>query len=390
MADGYFDNAASTQPLPSVLEAFTSYLGTQYANPSSLHKKGIEASYCLAYAEQEILSTLGMRDGKVVFTSGATESANMAISGILTRGESLQNRTVLTTAIEHPCVSETCHYFESLGAKVGWIGTDENGQVDKQALLSAVDEKTALVSLIWVNNEFGAVQDIAGLSRAIKAKNTKTLIHVDAVQGYGKLKADFSNVDMVSISAHKFHAPKGIGALAMRKGITMKPLMHGGGQQANLRSGTINSPGIFAMAKASEAMREINAGDTLRDLGSYCYKELSLRFAPESFNSHKGGFDTAYAPHIFSLSFPGLKGEVLVHMMEEKGFYLSTASACSSTATKKNSPLLAIGADLARVEGTVRISLCALNTKMEISEMADCLYGAVSELSRIYGKVKAR
>ncbi|MDR2519883.1 MAG: cysteine desulfurase [Eubacteriaceae bacterium] len=390
MADCYFDNAASTKPFEETVDAYATYMSQNYANPSALHKKGMQAEGALRYAEGQLLRALGLKRGRAIFTSGATEAANLAIGGVLERSESLVGKSAVTTAIEHPCVSEAIRHYQSKGADAAFVPVDRYGQVDRGAFLGAIGPTTAIVSFIWVNNEFGSVQDVAALAKAAKEKNPKALIHVDCVQGFGKLAADFSFVDMMTVSSHKFHGPKGVGALICREGISLAPLSYGGGQQGGVRSGTVDAPAIYAMGHASETMDRTGYAARLAQLGEFCYAALSGRFAPEYWNSHKNGFSSGYAPHIFSLSFPGLKGEVLVHMLEEEGIYVSTASACSSAKPGKASPLLSIGCDSNRVDGALRISLSAFNTEDEIEFMVSRIAHSVERLARIMGKALAK
>ncbi|MCL1802946.1 MAG: cysteine desulfurase [Eubacteriaceae bacterium] len=387
MPDIYLDNAASTKPFRQALDAYSELSEDCYANPSSLHKRGIEASYKIKWAKELILSECGFGPDQadIAFTSGATEAANLAIKGIIGRSAAYESSHIALSAIEHPCVSEPCLECERKGASLSVISVDSFGQIDINSLKESVKPNTKIVSIIWANNEFGSIQDIGRIASIVKSKNPKALLHFDCVQGFGKLKGDFANADLITISAHKFHGPKGVGALIMRKGLNIKEQIQGGSQQGHMRSGTLNTPAIYAMAKALETMGSENAESKLRDLGEHCYNELSKRFGRSMFNSHKNGFSPLYAPHIFSLSFAGLKGEVIMRMLEASDIFISTGSACSSSAKEKPSALYSIGASADEVAGAVRISIGMFNTKEEISIMAEKLAEAVGQLSRAMG-----
>ena len=375
----YFDNAATTMPHRQVADYLYEAMLNNYANPSSLHKKALEAKKYIDYATPQILQVLNLTGRKVIYTSGATESANLAIKGTLEKYDDLSKNHIITTLIEHPCVSEVFEYYEGKGISVSYIPVDQFGQINEDFLLSAIRPNTRLISLIWVNNEFGSVQPLSKLIPKIRDVSPGILIHIDAVQGYGKILDDLSDADMISISAHKFHGPKGIGALIIKKNITLFPQILGGGQQENIRSGTINAPMIGALGKACE-MISFDAIEHIKQLQTYLFQNLRNKYGDELFNTKLESSN--YAPHIMNISFSGLKGEVILHMLEEDGIYLSTASACSSHKKNKNSVLKQIGRTAKEIDGTIRLSLSEYNTKDEIDYFLEKLSVITEKLSR--------
>ncbi|NLW70023.1 MAG: cysteine desulfurase [Eubacteriaceae bacterium] len=374
----YFDNAASTKPYDEVVSFYALQASRNYANPSALHSFGSEAARAVEYAKGEVLKLYKFENHEVIFTSGATESANLAIKGTMEKYSDISNSQMIITDIEHPCVSETADYIEKLGAKVIRLSGDEKGKIDPEMLKSLVNRQTKLVSIIWVNNETGIIQDIEGIISAVKSANPSALVHIDATQGFGKIEGNLAKADMVSISAHKFHGLKGIGALIYKKNLTFSPQILGGGQQNNLRSGTVNSPLIASLGKTCELTDIRAVYSKLTDLKAYLTEKLTLLFSADCINSGAEG----YSPHIVSLSFPGLKGEVLVHMLEEKEIYVSTSSACSAH-KKTKTVLSALGFDKARIEGTLRISLSDFNTFEQIDILADALEKSVNTLTSL-------
>lgn len=374
----YFDNAATTIPHEEVAEYLYKAMIQNYANPSSLHLKALDAKKMVEYATRQVQRALNVSDRRVIFTSGATESTNLAIKGSLEKYDDLNKTHILSTCIEHPCVSEVYHYYQNRGVSVDSISVDRYGQLNQDELIRKIYPNTRLVSLIWVNNEFGAVQPISDIIKRVRSINPNTLIHIDAVQGIGKVHDDLSDADMISISAHKFHGPKGIGALILKKKITLIPQMLGGGQQDNFRSGTINAPMIGALGRACELLTD-ESSIKIREMQNYLYQCVSERFGESVINTRIN--QSHYAPHIMNLSFRGLKGEVILHMLEDNDIYLSTSSACSSHKKNKYSVLKEIGLDQAAIDGTIRISLSEYNTNQQIDFLINKLTEAVDKLS---------
>lgn len=381
MNEIYFDNAASTRPFLEVSEELRRYMDAEYANPSSLHKKGLEASKSLKYAAEGILKVLNLKinDRKVYFTSGATEAANLAIRGTVQKSENIKKCEIITTTIEHPCVSEVCGYYEKQGIKVHYVNVDQYGQIDADLLVSSVTDATKIVSIIWVNNEFGAVQPVGDIIKRVRQIKKDVIVHIDAVQGFAKVAGDLSDADLITISAHKFHGPKGVGALIAKKNATLAPIIFGGGQQDGLRSGTINAPLIQAMGKACEIILQNDFGDKIKNMQILLYDLLAKEFGEENINTKIR--ESSYSPYILNVSFEGQKGEVILHMLEEDGIYVSTASACASTKRNKDSPLYSIGLPKSKVESAIRISFGAFNTMQEVYTLVEKLKNTIERLN---------
>ncbi len=378
----YLDNAASTVCYENVAEYLAKELTTNYANPSSAHRFGISASREVENATKTILSFYGLKEDKwnIYFTSGATESANLAIKGTLEKYDDVKKAKIITTAIEHPCVGKVYEYYEKKGTETVFLPVDRYGKADLHKLSEEVDDKTKMVSIIFVNNETGIIQDIKAIGEIIKKKNPKALFHVDATQGYLE-KLDCTNVDMLSISAHKFHAPKGVGALIVRKGITLSPVLHGGGHQGGVRSGTVNSPLIGSMALALETLKKNDPAEKIREVQEYLYEKIKENFGEEVINSKI--HEEKYSPHIVSISFEGLNGSHILYNLEENGIFVSTSSACS-THSKEKSILEKMGMTRKRAEGTVRISMSEFTTKEEIDIFVENLKNIVTKLRKLY------
>ena len=280
------------------------------------------------------------------------------------------------------CRLNTCTFLEDKGAKVTYLPTDSLGRIDIGELENSINEHTKIVSVIWVNNETGIVQDIEAVCRAVKAADSRILVHLDATQGFGKIPQELSCADLISVSAHKFHGPKGIGILYIGKGVHINGIMKGGGQQDDLRSGTINAPMIAALGKTVAMTDPVKNSSVMLPLRDYLYERLTESFGEEALNSKI--HQASYAPHIINLSFPGLKGEVILHMLEQKGIYISTSSACSSR-KKKKSVLEHMGFSQERINGTVRISISEFTTREEIDMLVDELRAAVDLLRGLRG-----
>ena len=316
----------------------------------------------------------------VYFTSGATESANLAIKGTMEKFDDPSKAKIITTQIEHPCVGKVCEYYGAKGTDTVFLPTDKYGRVDLEKLESEINDKTKIVSIIFVSNETGIIQDIRTIGKIIKKKNPRTVFHVDATQGYlEKLPTD--DVDMISISAHKFHAPKGVGCLMVRKGITLSPIIHGGGHQGGIRSGTVNSPLIGAMALALETLKENDPARKVREIRNYLYEKVVENFGEDVVNSKI--YEADDSPHILSISFDGLNGSHILYNLEEKGIYVSTSSACS-THSKEKSVLEKMGMTNKRAQGTVRISISEFTTKEDIDIFTSSLSEITGRLKKLY------
>jgi cysteine desulfurase len=388
MQEIYLDNSATTRPLSEVITAMVDSMETNYGNPSSLHNKGLRAERIIKRARNKILKKINNPSkGEVVFTSGGTESNNLAIKGI---AEGYQNRGnhLITTEVEHSSVLNVFKYLEKNGYEVTYLPVNSEGLISLNKLRQALKEDTILVSIMHINNELGSIQPIKKAASIIKEKNKKTFFHVDGIQAFGKIdiNPEKMGVDLYSISSHKFHGPKGIGALYLKKGIDLSPLLHGGGQENNLRSGTENIPGIAGLIPALDSLPELNhqtnsVSPTL-ELRDYFIEHLQNNSEKlPNFKINTPLFSDNAAPHIINISFPGLRGEVIVHSLEGEGIYISTGSACHSKKNDKSSVLEAINLSDKYLQGTVRFSFSRFNTRKEIDFAINILIEKLNFLS---------
>lgn len=359
----YLDNSATTRPFDEVIDKMSACMREEYFNPSAVYAPAMLAGRILTETREAIASQLGGRV-KVVFTSGGTEADNLALLGT---ARALRGRKghFITTKVEHPAILETAAELERLGHSVTYIGVDEEGMVDVDALVDAVREDTALVSIMQVNNEVGAVMPIEEISRRVKEKNPRTLIHVDGVQGFMRVPMHMNRmgVDLYSLSGHKIHGPKGIGALAMSDRARPLCIAFGGGQENGLRSGTENVPGIAGLGQAVRAFARLD--DPASDM-----MELKMRLRDgilQAVPDAKVNGPTGGAPHILNVTFP-VKGEVLLHALEGAGILCSTGSACASHKKSASHVLTAMGVPDKEIDGALRFSLCPMNTPEEIDE----------------------
>lgn len=364
MKEIYLDNAATTKPYQEVAEVVKRRMLDTYGNPSSLHKKGIEAENIIKEASSFLANQVGALPEEVVYTSGGTESNNTAISGVA-HAYKRQGNKIITSMIEHPSVKEMMNELEALGFTIEKLAVDAKGIIDLDNLYQAIDEQTILVSIMHVNNEIGTIQPIEEIGKCIKEKNEKTLFHVDAIQSFSKLPIQMkkSKIDLLSCSAHKFHGPKGIGLLYKKKDVRMKTLIYGGGQQRNWRSGTENVPGIAGTLKAAQLSfaRQKEYSDHM--LACKCYLAETILNQIENTWINGPHFDEG-APHILNIGFKDIRSEVLLHALENEGIYVSSGSACSSHKKEKNSVLKAIGNQPDQLESAIRFSF-AYDTQME-------------------------
>ena len=351
----YLDNAATTKALPEVTAAMMNALENNYANPSSLHRFGLKTEKILKNSRKIIADYLGVKSKEIIFTSGGTESNNLAIRGI-TKAYKNRGRHLITSPIEHSSVAELFKALENEGWQVDRVKVDQGGHIDLEHLRSLITEKTLLVSIMQVNNELGTVQPTQKIAEIIKEENPLSFFHVDGVQAFGKLYSNLSEwpVDLYSISGHKIHGPKGIGALYIKEGTNLKPLVYGGGQERNLRSGTENIPAIAGLGEAVKKLPKLSAAkdsdNNLNQKREYLLNSLQ-KIEEVVINSPAAG-----APHIINFSLPGFKGETILHALESHGVYISTGSACSSK--RKGSRIInACGLSEERSESALRVSL---------------------------------
>ena len=373
--EAYFDNSATTKVLDCVKDAVVDAMCVNYGNAAAKHRKGVEAENLIREAKKAIADTLKVQETEILFTSGGTESNNTALIGT-----ALANRRagkhLITTGVEHPSIYNTMSFLEEMGFEVTYLPVDHLGHISLEDLEKAIREDTILVSVMYVNNEVGAVEPIEAISQCIKKKNPKTLFHVDAIQAYGKYKIrpKKQGIDLLSVSGHKIHAPKGVGFLYIRDGVKIRPILFGGGQQKGMRSGTENVPGCVGLGVAArEAYKDFDA----RIEKLYTLREhLIAGLKPLGGVTINGSEDRTNAPQIVSASFEGVRSEVLLHALEDKGVYVSSGSACSSNHPGISGTLKGIGVKKELLDSTIRFSLGDLNTEEEV----DYAIGVLGEL----------
>ncbi len=363
----YFDNAATTRAMPEAVEKMAHMLCEEYGNPASVSSMGLAVEKEIKKAAESIARGIHCNPDEVFFTSGGTEGDKWAIYGTA-EGYKRQGRHFITTQIEHPAVKNPMKKLEEDGAEVTWLSVDRQGHISLAELEAAIRPDTVLVSVILVNNETGTVQDAAAIGKLIKEKNPQTLFHLDAVQAFGKYPIDVEKMkaDLLTMSGHKIHGPKGTGMLFMRKGLKVKPLMLGGGQQRGQRPGTENGPGAAALGVAADAAfsSQKESIEAVREVKKILLDGI-LAMPDTQLNGD--GLDAA-SPYVLNVTFKGLRSEVLLHALESKGIVVSAGSACDSK-KKVGSPVLtAMGLPFAEIEGAVRFSFCRHNTAEEARE----------------------
>ncbi len=375
----YLDNSATTRVLPEAADAAYRAMTEQFYNPASAYRPAVAAEKAVEFARANLAAALGCSASELLFTSGGTESNNMAISGVLKpiRGK----KRIITTAGEHPSVYEVFRSLEGAPeTEVVFVGLNADGTVNLNKLEEALSEDTVLVSVMHVNNEVGAVNDLDAISALIRQHAPGALLHSDGVQAFCKLPFEKNAADLYSISEHKFHAPKGVGALYVKSGIKFAGGQIGGGQEKNLRSGTTNVPGILALDIALSQYRA-NQAQWIANMRA-CKLRLweNLSQLPDVLLN--GPAPEAGAPHILNVSFPGVRGEVLVNALSEREIYVSTGSACSTHKKGQNRIHAAMGISGARAEGALRFSLCPFSTIEEMDAAATALEEQVTFLRR--------
>ncbi|MFC4778497.1 cysteine desulfurase family protein [Paenibacillus sp. GCM10023252] len=374
----YFDHCASTPPHEEVIQTLLEVTRTHYANPASIHQAGADAEKLIQRAKSVLAAMLGGRTEEWTMTSGGTESNNLAIKGIARQYET-RGKHLITTQIEHASVYESFRQLEREGFHVTYLPVDGNGQVRLEDLRQALTDETTLVSIMHVNNEMGAVQPLEEIGRLL-ALRKRTYLHVDAVQSIGKLPIELDKwgVDALTASAHKLRGPKGVGFLYVREGVQLYPLLSGGG--SGPKPGTANVPGIVAAAKAVRLA--VQSADQRRNKMYELREQLlaGLDAIPElRVNGSRSGWPVM-APHIINFSYPGMKPEVMVHMLEENDILASTKSACSSKEDKPSRVLLAMGADRARASGGIRVSLGDEHDAVDMDKLSKALQLVVEKL----------
>ncbi len=378
----YLDNSATTRCYPEVGELVYRVMCRDYGNPSSMHRKGVEAEHYVKEAKESIARILKVNAKEIFFTSGGTESDNLALIGTA-RAARRSGNHLITSAIEHPAILNTMrHLEEKEGFRVTYLPVDANGQIKLEALKEALCKDTILVSVMYVNNEVGAVQPIEQAVRLVKGYNPRIVFHSDAVQGFGKYRIwpKRLGVDLLSVSGHKIHGPKGIGFLYINERVKISPIVYGGGQQKDIRSGTENVPGIAGIGLAAKMIYQD------LDMKVALMRELKEQFLEgvskiEHTTIH-GLTDENSAPHIISVGFAGIRSEVLLHALEEKGIYVSSGSACASNHPAVSGVLKGIGASREYLDATLRFSMSEFTTKEEIDYTLETLYNCVPVLRK--------
>lgn len=365
--EAYLDNSATTKVFDSVKDIMMNALCVDYGNPSSKHRKGMQAEQNLKEAVNSIAKSLKVEPKEIILTSGGTESNNMALIGTALANQRA-GKHIITTRFEHPSVYNPLIFLEEHGFRISYISVDSVGHINMEELMNEICEDTILVSIMYVNNEIGAVQDIESISKQMKAKKPDLLFHVDAIQAFGKYRIypKRMGIDLLSVSGHKIHGPKGSGFLYVRDRVKIKPIMYGGEQQRGMRSGTENVPAYVGLGKAVEEIYQ-NHEERVRHL-----YELKLHMIEElkklpdvTVNGINDTMEvTETAPHIISASFRGVRSEVLLHALEEKEIYVSSGSACSSNHPGLSGTLVAIGVDKELLDSTIRFSF-SVNTTLE-------------------------
>ena len=377
----YLDNSATTRCFDEVGQYVQKIMCEDYGNPSSMHHKGVEAEKYLRYARETIARLLKVNEKEILFTSGGTESDNIALIGTAMANHR-RGRHLITTQIEHPAILQTMQYLEEQGFEVTYLKVDGQGRIDLQELEGAIREDTILVSIMHTNNEIGTVEPIAEAGALIKRYNPQTYFHVDAVQGFGKFPIYPSrmHVDMLSVSGHKIHGPKGVGFLYIKDGTKIHPIIYGGGQQKGMRSGTENVPGIAGLAMASEMIYRDLEQDRMQ---MYRLREEliegALKIEDVKVNGCREG---EFAPHIVSLSVAGVRSEVMLHALEDRGIYISAGSACASNRPHTSATLKAIGVEKGLLDSTLRFSLSVFTTEEEIQYTVQALHELIPMLRR--------
>lgn len=377
----YFDNSATTRVFDSVKDVVVKAMTEDYGNPSAKHRKGMEAEQYLRRAAADIAKTLKVKDKEILFTSGGTESNNMALIGTAMANHRA-GKHIISTKIEHASVYNPLAFLEEQGFEVTYLSVDGKGHISMEELENSIRPDTILVSIMYVNNEVGAIEPVAEIASLIHGKNPGVLFHVDAIQAYGKLviHPKKQGIDLLSVSAHKIHGPKGVGFLYIDERVKIRPLLYGGGQQKDLRSGTENVPGIAGMGVAAKEMYtdHRNKAEFITGLKDYMIDRME-QLDGVTVNSLKG---SEGAPQIVSVSVDGVRSEVLLHALEDKGIYVSSGSACSSNHPAISGTLKAMGVKKDLLDSTLRFSFGMFNTREEIDYCIETLEELLPALRR--------
>lgn len=377
----YFDNSATTRCYDSVKDIVIRTMTEDFGNPSAMHLKGVEAEKYVKDSEARLARILKVQEKEILFTSGGTESDNLALIGAAMANKRSGNH-IITTAVEHPAVSQPALFLQEQGFEVTYLPVDSRGVVKLDALEAVLRPDTILVSVMYVNNEVGAVMPVEEIGRRIREKSPKALFHVDAIQAFGKYRIypKKMGIDLLSVSSHKIHGPKGVGFLYINEKAKIQPQILGGGQQSGMRSGTDNVPGIAGLGVAAEEIYR-NLGANVEKM--YCLKEHIAKELTKIPDIRINGMELREgAPQILSISVMGVRSEVLLHSLEERGIFISAGSACSSHKRKPSSTLAAMGMPKDQIESTVRLSFSEENTVEEADYFLQVMEEMVPMLRR--------
>jgi len=379
----YLDNSATTRPFDEVVKVMSDTMRNVWGNPSSVHSMGIEAEKKLKEARKQVAKSLQIYPDEVVFTSGGTEANNLALKGTASAKQK-SGKHIISSSIEHKSVLNALRALQEEGFEVTFLPVDSHGIIDLEYLEKSIRDDTILVSIMHVNNETGSIQPIDKISEILRDKHSQAIYHVDAVQSYAKipLHPKQSGVDLATISSHKIHGPKGVGAIYRKRNSLIKPLLHGGSQENEMRAGTVNVPAIIGLAKAVELNFQnlLEKQNTLRNMKNKLHDKLLSNLNEVRINTPE---DAHTAPHILNVSIPGMKGEVLLRQLESRGIYVSTGSACTSGNNRPSHVLGAMGLEKKTVEGALRFSFSLFNRYEEIDYTVDSLGAAVNKLKKM-------
>ncbi|MBS5467389.1 MAG: cysteine desulfurase [Clostridium sp.] len=383
--EAYFDNSATTKVFDCVKDAVVHAMTEDYGNAAARHMKGVEAERLIKEARAEIARSLKVQEKEILFTSGGTESNNTALIGTALANQRA-GKHLITTAVEHASIYNTMEFLREQGFEITYLPVDSYGCISLDELRDAVREDTILVSVMYVNNEIGAVEPVEEISRVIREKNPRTLFHVDAIQAYGKyvIRPKKQGIDLLSVSGHKIHGPKGVGFLYIDERVKIRPLLYGGGQQKGMRSGTENVPGCAGLGAAVKEVYTDHGAKIERLYGLRERMIEGLKALPGvTINGHEGREN---APQIVSASFEGVRSEVLLHALEEKGIYVSSGSACSVNHPGVSGTLRGIGVKKELLDSTIRFSFGLFNTPEEVDYCLEVL----AELLPVLRRYRAR
>ena len=373
----YLDNSATTQVSEEVFEEMKPYFTEEFGNPSTLYKYGRESKKALELARQRVADAINAKPDEIIFTSGGSESDNLAIKGIAFK-LAKKGKHIITTNIEHPAVKNTLGFLESLDFKVTYLPVNENGIIEIEDLKAAITDETILISVMHANNEIGTIQPIEEIGKIAREKGIK--FHVDAVQSFGKIDVDVEklNIDLLALSSHKVNGPKGVGALYIKKGTRVVPLIHGGGQEKGIRGGTENVPGIVGFGKACELAA--NQLEEHQKKLSSIRDELIDKVLSTIPEAYLNGDREERLPNLVNFRFKAIEGESLILLLDAKGYQASTGSACSSNTLEASPVLTALGLDPVDVHGSLRISLAPESDTFDVDEFVGIVAEAVKRL----------